>query len=217
MVDDHPVVRRGLRSLLETQPGLEVCSEAKNGAEAVDQVVKGKPDLVIMDLTMPEMNGLEATRAIRKESPATDVLVFSIYLSSELAREALRAGALGYVLKADADRELLTAVEHLRARQPFFTPQLTVAMAQDFMTKKKTAAGGFSQDGGEGVEPNLTQREIDVMQLLAEGKSNKEVAAAMKVSVRTVESHRNHIMRKMSFASFSDLVRFAVRHSLVEP
>ena len=214
VVDDHPVVRRGIRAVLETQPGIEVWGEASNGAEALDLVKAAKPELVLVDLTMPEMDGLQVTAAIREVSPETEVLVLSMHFTEELAREVLRCGALGYLLKSDADEELLAAVDHARRHQPFFTSKLATTMAQNFMAGRP---GDVALDeDGQPASP-LTEREIQVVQLLAEGKSNKEVAAALGVSTRTVESHRNHIMRKMSFGSFSDLIRFAVRSNLVEP
>jgi DNA-binding NarL/FixJ family response regulator len=218
LVDDHPVVRRGLRNLLASQQGLEVCGEASTGGEALQHVKRDKPDLVILDLTMPEINGLDAARAIRQESPATEVLVLTMHFSEELAREVLRSGALAYVLKSDADTDLLAAVDHVRRHEPFFTSRLAASMAQNFLEGSgHAAAGGDPPAHGEKDSSPLTPREIEVVKLLAEGKSNKEVAAALSVSTRTVESHRNHIMHKMGFASFSDLVRFAIRSSLVEP
>ena len=214
VVDDHPVVRRGIRAILEAQPGIEVWGEASNGVEALELVKAAKPELVLVDLTMPEMNGLEVTAAIREASPETEVLVLSMHFSEELAREVLRCGALGYVLKSDADDELLAAVDHARRRQPFFTTTLAHTRAQNFMAGRPGDV--ILDENGQPTSP-LTEREIQVVQLLAEGKSNKEVAAALGVSTRTVESHRNHIMHKMNFASFSDLIRFAVRSNLVEP
>jgi len=211
VVDDHAVVRRGVHSLLASQPGIEVCGEASTGVEAMEHVKKSKPDLVILDLTMPDMNGLDAARAVKEASPETEVIVLTMHFSDELAREVLRTGAIGYVLKSDADAELLAAVDHARHHQLFFTSQLALSMAQNFV-------GGTAEAGAEGEAGSpLTPREVEVVQLLAEGKSNKEVAAALNVSTRTIESHRNHIMTKMKFASFSDLVRFAVRNNLVEP
>jgi DNA-binding NarL/FixJ family response regulator len=214
VVDDHAVVRHGLRTLLESQPGIEVCDEACNGVEALELVKKIKPDLMIVDLTMPEMNGLELTCATRKESPSTEILVLTMHFSDELAREVLRAGALGYVLKSDADSDLLAAVDHVRHHQPFFTSQLAVTMAEKFVL-----GPGESGAVGENGQPGspLTPRETEVVRLLADGKSNKEVAAELGVSTRTIESHRNHIMSKLKFRSFSELVRFAVRTSLVAP
>ncbi len=166
---------------------------------------------MVLDLTMPEMNGLEVTTAVREQSPETEVLVLSMHFSDELAREVLRCGALGYVLKSDLDTELLEAVDRVRQHKPFFTSKLAVTMAQNFV------AGPPEGDPEGQSDSPLTEREIQVVQLLAEGKSNKEVAATLGVSTRTIESHRNHIMRKMNFTSFSDMIRFAVRSSLVAP
>jgi DNA-binding NarL/FixJ family response regulator len=212
VVDDHDVVRRGVRALLESQPGIEVSCEAATGVEAVEHVKKGKADLVILDLTMPEMNGLEAARLIRETSPETEVLVLSMHFSEEIAREVLRVGARGYLLKSDANTELIAAVQRLRQGKSFFTSRLTASMADMFVHGASTS----TQEGQIAGFP-LTQRELEIVRLLAEGKSNKEAAAAIGVSTRTVESHRNHVMRKMKFASFSDLIRFALRNNLVEP
>ncbi len=214
IADDHAIVRRGLRALLASQPGIEVCCEASSGAEALDYLKKEKPDLMVLDLTMPEMNGLEVARAAHEESPTTDILVLSMHFSEEIAREALRCGAIGYVLKSDADTELLSAVDHARHRQPFFTGKLALSMAESFMQTPPDPEVPTSKEL-EGTA--LTGREIQVIQLLADGKSNKQVADQLGVSTRTVESHRNHIMRKMSFTSFSDLIRFAVRTNLIQP
>jgi DNA-binding NarL/FixJ family response regulator len=217
IADDHAVARRGIRTLLESQPGLEVCCEASTGTEAIEQARKDKPDLAVMDLTMPDMNGLEAARAIKKELPSTEVLVLTMHFADELAREVLRCGALGYMLKSDTDIELLTAVEHMRRHRPFFTARLNVSLAQNFVDTPGSP-GSATGDGEEGeLDFPLTNREIEVVRELAEGKSNKEAAATLGVSARTIESHRNHIMHKMNFTSFSDLVRFAVRNNLVEP
>jgi two-component system response regulator NreC len=215
VADDHAVVRHGLRVLLEAQPGVQVCGEASTGLETIDCVKKGKPDLLVLDLTMPDMNGLEVMRAIRGESPSTDVLVLTMHFSEELAREMLRCGALGYVLKSDADTDLLAAVDHVRHHQPFFTSQLAVSMAQNYVRRP----GDITVSGEDALLPSspLTPREIEVVKLLAGGKSNKEVASTLGVSTRTIESHRNHIMHKMNFASFSELIRFALRTNLVEP
>jgi DNA-binding NarL/FixJ family response regulator len=215
IADDHAVVRRGLRALLASQPGIEVCSEAASGQEALDYVKKEKPDLLVLDLTMPEMNGLEVARAVRQESPDTDILVLTMHFSEEIAREVLRSGAIGYVLKSDADTELLSAVDHARHHQPFFTGKLAVSMAENFIQGR--AEVECPMNNKELADTPLTGREIQVVQLLADGKSNKQAADALGVSTRTVESHRNHIMRKMGFTSFSDLIRFAVRANLIEP
>ncbi|MGA9883619.1 MAG: response regulator transcription factor [Candidatus Acidiferrales bacterium] len=208
VADDHPVVRRGLRNLLEAQPGMEVSWEASTGGEAINMIKTGKPDLVILDLTMPEIGGLDVLAAGKQASPSTEFLVLSMHFSEELAREVLRCGAMGYVLKSDADSELLAAVDHIRHHQPFFTTTLAISMARNFVDGR---GGALAEEG-----IRLTQRELEVVQLIASGKSNKEAAADLGVSPRTVESHRNRIMKRLNFHSFSDLVRFAVRERLVE-
>lgn len=209
VADDHTVFRTGVRALVNAQTGLEVCGEASTGSETLAQVRKMKPDLVLLDLTMPEPNGLEVARTIREENPETDVLVLSMHFSEELAREVIRAGALGYVLKSDAESDVLAAIDHARHREPFFTSRLAARMMQSFVKDESAESSGLER-------LPLTPREVSVVQLLAEGKSNKQVAAALNVSIRTIESHRNNIMHKLNFASFSELVKFAVRHNLSE-
>jgi len=208
VVDDHPLVRRGIRTLLESQPDIEVAWEAAGGREAISMIKAGKPDLVVLDLTIPEVTGLEVLTTGKQDSPSTEFLILSMHFSDELARETLRRGALAYILKSDADSELLVAVDHIRHHQPFFTTTLAISMARNFV------------DGGNGVTVDdgvrLTDREIQVIQLLAAGRSNKEAASDLGVSPRTIESHRNRIMKRLEFRSFSDLVRFAVREKLVE-
>jgi DNA-binding NarL/FixJ family response regulator len=212
VADDHAVVRSGVKLLLEAQPGVEVCCEATTGVEAVEHVKKAKPDMVLLDLTMPEMNGLDAARQIREISPNTDILVLSMHYTEEIAREVLRSGARGYMLKSDANAELVTAVNRVRRGEQYFTGCLAATMAESFA---QTKANG--SDDAVIAGTSLTPREAEIIQLLAQGKSNKEAAAALGVSTRTVESHRNHIMHKMEFESFSDMVRFAIRKNLVEP
>jgi DNA-binding NarL/FixJ family response regulator len=209
VADDHAVVRHGLRAILEAEPDIEICCEAANGAEAIEFVKKEKPDLIVLDLTMPEKNGLEVARFIRQEAPGTAILILSMHFSEEIARELILCGARGYILKSDAHTELLTAVRHLQQHKPYFTSKLAMTMAASFV--RDTPA----PTDEEAASP-LSARELEVVQLLAAGKSNKEVAAILGVSTRTIESHRNHIMRKMAFGSFSELVRFAIRNKLVE-
>jgi DNA-binding NarL/FixJ family response regulator len=214
IADDHAVVRRGVRAIIESQPGMEVCSEAATGVEAIEHVKKDKPNLVLLDLTMPEMNGLEVARAIREEAPDTDVLILTMHFSEDVAREVLRCGARGYVLKSDADAELLAAVRHVQQNKPFFTGRLAMTMVDSFVNEQRE--GEASADHPIPGCP-LTAREVEIVQLLATGKISKEVAAAVGISTRTVESHRNHIMKKMNFSSFSELMRFAIRNRLIEP
>ncbi|HVB87478.1 MAG TPA: response regulator transcription factor [Candidatus Dormibacteraeota bacterium] len=208
VVDDHPLVRRGIRTLLESQPDIEVAWEAAGGREAISMIKTGKPDLVVLDLTIPEVTGLEVLTTGKQDSPSTEFLILSMHFSDELAREALRCGALAYVLKSDADSELLVAVDHIRHHQPFFTTTLAISMARNFVD------GVGADTVNDGLR--LTDREIEVIQLLAAGRSNKEAAADLGVSPRTIESHRNRIMKRLEFKSFSELVRFAVREKLVE-
>jgi DNA-binding NarL/FixJ family response regulator len=215
IADDHAVVRHGVRALLESQPGIEVCGEAVNGREAVEFVEQNRPNLVILDVAMPEMDVVEVIGAIREASPETEILVFTIHGSEDLARRVLTAGAMGYVLKTDADSELLSALDHVRHHQPFFTSKLDVTMSQDVIRHQSARADTTGQIVA--TVPPLTPREIEVVRLLANGKSNREAAGTLEVSTRTVESHRDHIMHKLHFSSFSQLVRFAVRTKLVEP
>jgi DNA-binding NarL/FixJ family response regulator len=212
LADDHTLVRSGLRALLSKHVGIEVCAEAGTGGEAVEQVKKGKPDLVILDLTMPDMDGLVAARAIQEHSPDTSILILTMHFSKEIAREVLRSGARGYLLKSDAETDLLGAIEQIRRGQPVIAGQLAITMMESFVNGDDLE----SQDHPIPGAP-LTVREVEIVQLLAEGKSNKEVASTLGVSTRTIESHRNHIMHKMNFASFSELVRFALRSKLIEP
>ncbi len=209
VVDDHAVVRRGVRALLESQPGWEVSAEATNGREAVDVARRLQPDIVVMDLSLPELNGLEATRQIRKESPRTEVLVLTMHHSEELARDVLQAGARGYVLKSDADERLIAAVDSLRQHKPFLTSTVTEFVLDDYLRR--------AEESNEiGPYTAVTTREREIIQLLAEGKSNKEAASVLGISVKTVEAHRANLMRKLRLRSLSDLVRYAIRNKIVQ-
>ena len=209
IADDHEVVRRGLRALLETKPGWEVCGEARDGREAVEKTKTLKPDVVILDISMPRLGGLEATRRIIKAAPRTEILILTMHESEEMVGEVLNAGARGYVLKSDAGRELIIAVESLRQHKPFFTTKITEIVVGNYLKSK--------QSGGEIASSLscLTPREREVLQLLAEGKSNKEVSAILSVGVKTVETHRANIMYKLKLRSVSDLVHYAIRNHVV--
>jgi DNA-binding NarL/FixJ family response regulator len=214
VADDHAIVRKGIRALLETEPGIEICHEVADGLEAVEYIKKHKPDMVLLDLTMPEMNGLEAVREIRETSPATNVVILTMHFSEDVAREAFRSGAHGYVLKSDADVDLLHAVRQVRQNKPYFTEKLAISLVDSFIQQ---AAEGEPTAQHPLPGTPLTAREVQILQMLAGGMSNKQIAPAIGLSIRTVESHRNHIMHKMKFASFSELMRFAIRNNLVEP
>ncbi len=210
VADDHEVVRRGLRTLLEAQPDLQVCAEAATGREAVEKAKECKPDLVVMDIGMPELNGLEATRKVLRVLPQTEVLILTMHESEQVVREVLAAGARGYVLKSDAARDLVTAVKALRQHKPFFTSRVAELVLKGYLS-------GVQAGDEEPSLPSLTPREREIVQLLAEGKSNKEVAVALAISVKTVEAHRANIMRKLNLHSISELVHYAIRNKIVEP
>lgn len=207
IADDRDIVRRGLKELLSSRRGCVICGEATTGREAVDMAAKQRPDIVIMDITMPDLNGLEATRQIRKLLPKTEVLVLSLHYSDQLVREIVEAGARAYVLKTDASAEVVTAIEALAVRRPFFTS-----------TAGKVLIEGFCNPSAKTlpVHKSLTAREREIVQLLAEGKSSKEVGVVLNLSVKTVETHRSNIMRKLEIHSISELVRYAVKNNMIE-
>ncbi len=204
-------VRRGLLSTLAAEPQCEVVGEARTGREAVEQARKHKPHLVIMDILMPELNGLEATRQILKELPSTAVLVLSVYESEQMTRELLSAGVRGYVMKSDASRDLIAAVHALRRHKHFFTRKVSTQVLDGYLY------GAKPKDQFPDGTGALTPRECEVVQLLAEGKSNKDVSQALGISVKTAETHRARIMAKLHLRSVTELVRYAVRNKIVEP
>ena len=211
IADDHEIVRRGLRNLIETQANWEVAGEAITGRQAVEEATRLTPDLVIMDISMPEMNGLEATRQICKIAPDTQVLILSIHENEQLVHEVLEAGARGYVLKSDAGRDLIAAVESLCQHKLFFTPKVSEMVLEGYL-KNGTVADNYKSP-----QSRLTAREREIVQLLGEGQSNKEVAESLSISVKTVETHRSHIMEKLNIHSLGDLIRYAVRNHLIQP
>ena len=191
------------------EPDWEVVAEATTGREAVDAVKRHRPEIVVMDIGLPELNGLEATRQIVQESPQTEVLVLTMHHSEELAREVLKAGARGYVLKSDADESLITAVDTLRQHKPFLTSGVTEFMLDGFL--RDMSVPDLS------TRDPVTPREREIIQLLAEGLSNKEAAARLGISVKTIEAHRANIMRKLRLRSVTDLVRYAIRNKIAQP
>jgi DNA-binding NarL/FixJ family response regulator len=209
IADDHDVVRTGLRQLLLERRGWEVCGEAKTGREAVALALSSKPDVVVMDIGMPELNGLEAARQIRKVLPNTEIVILSLHLSDELVYEIVQAGVRGYVLKSDANRDLVNAVEALSMHRTFFTAKVSEMMLDGFCNRKPRGQNGTVRD-------RLTSRQREIVQLLAEGKSSKEVAVALNISVKTAETHRANIMRKLELHSVSELVRYAVKNQIIE-
>jgi DNA-binding NarL/FixJ family response regulator len=204
LADDHNVVRKGLRGTLEEYDGWMVCGEASNGREAVRLALELKPDIVVLDLTMPELNGIEATRQIKKSLPQAEILIFTMHETEEMILSAFEAGARGFVLKSDDELELVEAIKVVSRHKTFFTPVASEALLDNLLRPSMR-------------DSVLTDREREVVQLLAEGRSNKEVAAALDISVKTVETHRAAIMRKLEIDSIADLVRYAIRNHLIDP
>ena len=210
IADDHDVVRRGIKSLIESRPEWVVCDEAHSGREAVAKSEERKPDIVVLDISMPELNGLEAARRIRKVSPDSEILILSMHYSDQLIREILDAGVRGFVVKSDSDRDLIIALETLANHKPFFTSMATEVMLTNFQRPGSLPAPGEMRTS------RLTSREREIVQLLSEGKSSKEVASSLGISVKTAETHRANIMRKLEIHSVSELVRYAVRNQIIE-
>jgi DNA-binding NarL/FixJ family response regulator len=208
IADDHEVVRRGIRSLLEEHVGWEVCGEARDGRDAVAKVVELKPDLVLLDVGMPGLNGLDAARQILTAMPGTRILILTVHESEEVIREVLEVGARGFLLKSDAARDLVAAVEALQRRTTFFTSSVAEMVLEGYLHR--------GADPSKPMKDRLTAREREVVQLLAEGKTSKEVASVLNLSVKTAETHRTNVMRKLDLHSVADLVRYAVRNRIVQ-
>ncbi len=204
LADDHVMVRQGFRMILAAQPDMEIVGEAGNGREALELAEKLQPDVVVMDVAMPELNGIEATRRLAASSPRTRVLALSMYKDSVYVREILRAGARGYLLKDAIDRDLLAAVRAVASGEGYLSPAVSEAVLSDY---RRHVSDPLDL---------LSSREREVLQLIAEGKTNKDIASALKLSVYTVEAHRGRIMEKLNLHSVGELVRFALRHGLID-
>ncbi len=204
LADDHKLVRQGFRLILLSQPDMDVVGETGNGREAVELARTLRPDVVVMDVTMPELNGIEATRRIRDISPHIRVLALSVHRDSVYVREIIRAGAEGYLLKESADTDLLAAVRSVAAGNSYLSPEVSGVILRDY---RKHATNPLDL---------LTSREREVLQLIAEGKTNKEIATLLNLSIYTVDGHRPRIMDKLNLHSVGELVRFAVRNGLVD-
>jgi DNA-binding NarL/FixJ family response regulator len=204
VADDHGIVRSGLKLLLDRQPDLEVVAEAEDGVEALEKVLAERPEVVILDVAMPRMTGLQATHEIKKQAPDTQVLILSMHDDERYLFEALRAGAAGYVLKRAADTDLVEAVRAAARGEPFLTPGAQQSLIRDFLER--------------GEQPSeLTPREQEVVKLIAEAHTNKEIAEILHLSEKTVESHRAHVLQKLGMRDRVELVRYAIRRGLVEP
>jgi DNA-binding NarL/FixJ family response regulator len=211
VVDDHDIVRQGVCALITSQPGWEICGEARSGREALRLAEELKPDVIIMDLLMPDLNGLDAARQIKKHLPSAETLILSGHEDSELIQSVFDAGIRAYIFKSEARTHLVPAVAALLNRKPYLTPRVSEVLFRRF--EDQTAGG---EKLGR-VDAALTAREREIVQLLAEGRSNKEVASALAISTKTVETHRASIMRKLDLDSLSDLVRYAIRNKIIEP
>jgi DNA-binding NarL/FixJ family response regulator len=209
VADDHDIVRRGLKALLTTHPGWDIVGEAKTGREAVTLTEQLQPGIVVMDISMPELNGLEACLRIHKAFPKIAILILTSHFSEQLFTDIMEAGARGYIMKSDADRDLLSAVEALAAKRTFFTAAAADSLLHGFSNDLSVPEPGS-------VRHRITSREREVVQLLAEGKTSKEVAVALGISVKTAETHRANIMRKLEMHSVSEVVRYAVKNQIIE-
>jgi len=210
VADDHDILRRGLKQLLSAHPGWQVCAEARTGREAVSLSEQHKPDIVVIDVSMPDLNGLEAARRIRKALPKTGIIILTLHFSDQLVKDIVEAGARAYVMKADADRDLVNAVEALANHRTFFTARAAEMLLNDFSDRISATKPPVTP------RSRLTSREREIVQLLAEGKSSKEVAVVLGISVKTAETHRANIMRKLQVHSVSELVRYAIKNSIIE-
>jgi DNA-binding NarL/FixJ family response regulator len=205
IADDHDVVRSGIRHIIENQPGWTVVAEAADGKDAIAQAIATNPDVAILDYRLPLLDGIQVTRQIRRRVPSVEVLIFTMHDEENLLHELLEAGARGYVLKSEAQQHLISAIQALADRRPFFTGRASEALLKAFLTDMSKVA-----------QP-LTSRELGIIQLVAEGHSNKQIGAVLNLSIKTVETHRASVMRKLGFHSAAGLVRYAIRNNIIEP
>ena len=208
IADDHDVVRRGVRAVLEAEAGWTVCGEASTGREAVARALELRPDVIVMDVGMPELNGLEATAQIRAAVPAAKILVLTVHESEQVVTEVLAAGADGYLLKTDAGRKLVEAIHALLQNETFVTERVRTVATRPARRRRGAEAARGSR---------LTARQREVLQLLTEGKSNKEIGAMLGMTTRTAETHRTQIMARLNLHSMSELVRYAIRNRIIDP
>jgi DNA-binding NarL/FixJ family response regulator len=211
LADDHEIVRRGLSDLLKAYEGWEVCGEASDGREALELAKRLKPDVIILDIGMPNLNGLSTTRQLLQHDPNFKIIILTITDAEQVIREALDAGARGFVLKSDAARDLVSAIEAIQSKRMFFTPRVNDLVLAGFLEKGHAISKSAPPD-----LPTLTPREREITQLLAEGMSSKEVASLLNLSTKTVETHRSNIMRRLSLHSIRDLVVYAIKNNIIQ-
>src|SRR4051812_2264157 len=207
LADDHRILRQGLRSLLSAQPDFEIVAEAEDGRTAVEMAERLSPHVIVMDIGMPDLNGVDATRQIVTKMPSVRVIALSAYADRRLIAEVLKAGASGYLLKESAFEELVEAIRTAAARKVYLSPKIAAELVEDYVR--------MSKEPGPSVFESLSPREREVLQLIAEGHSTKEVARTLKVSVKTVETHRRQLMNKLELFSVAELTRYAIREGLV--
>lgn len=204
IADDHEVVRSGVRLVLEARANLHVVAEASNGRQALEEARSTKPDIAIIDYSLPELNGLDLARALKRELPRVEVLIYTMHDREDLVLDALRAGARGYVLKSDTQRHLLAAVDALSIRRPYFSGAVSEALLERFL------------ESSPSTQATLTPREREIVQLIAEGHINKEIGHILDISVKTVETHRASAMHKLKLRTTAELVRYAVRNNIIQ-
>ena len=204
IADDHEIVREGLRAMIQRQPGWEVCGDASSGREVVAQAPALNPDIIVMDIGMPELNGLDATRQIKRALPNTEVLIFTANETEEIVRNVFKAGAKAYLLKSDANQHLVPAIEALCKHRTYFSSKVS-----------ELVFAGYLKGDARTEDQSLTVREREMVQLVAEGKTSKDIAQILGISVKTVETHRAAVMRKLKLNSVADLVRYAVRNGII--
>ncbi len=209
LAEDHTIVRKGLRSLLDSEPGIEILGEAQDGREAIEKVRQVHPDVVVMDITMPGLNGLEATRQIKKQFPEIKVLVLTMHANEEYIFQILRAGASGYVVKQAAPADLVSAIRAVYRGDSFLSPAISQKVIEEYIRR----ADGVIENSYD----RLTTRERETLQLIAEGRSNREIAALLHITVKTVETHRANLMNKLDIHNTAELTQYAIRKGVISP
>ena len=204
IADDHEIVREGLRAMIQRQPGWEVCGDVSTGREVVAQAPALNPDIIVMDIGMPELNGLDATRQIKRVLPNTEVLIFTANETEEIVRTVFKAGAKAYLLKSDANQHLIPAIEALCKHRTYFSSKVS-----------ELVFAGYLKGEARTDDQSLTAREREMVQLVAEGNTSKDIAQVLGISVKTVETHRAAVMRKLKLNSVADLVRYAIRNGII--
>jgi two-component system response regulator NreC len=211
LVDDHTIVRQGIKALLDTQEGIEVVGEAEDGREAIEKAKQMAPNVIVIDITMPNLNGIEATRQIKKINPEIKVLVLTVHDNEEYIHRILQAGASGYLLKESAVSDLVSAINAVEKGDIFLSPSISKVVVKDYIRHAETESGDFDSLNV------LTNREREVLQLIAEGHTNKDIARILKLSIKTIDVHRSHIMDKLNIRDITGLVKYSIRKGLIKP